>query len=107
MDPASQMNVLKSNEAIHQWYPNQKSPATEWEARIDALMDAQNHSSNFAERKKYFDEVQGILAEQLPMIFTATAFTYVAARGDIGNLHPSILAPYHLTWNVQEWYFKN
>ena len=65
-DPASQINVLRSSEELHQWFPLQKTPSTDWEARIDALMDAQMRTLDFAQRKKYFDEVQVILAEELP-----------------------------------------
>ena len=59
-DPASSMNVLKSGGFTHQWFPRQKTPSTEWEARIDHLMDAQIKTLDFAERKKDFDEVQEI-----------------------------------------------
>src|SRR5262249_27831716 len=62
-DPGSQMNVLRSSEELHQWFPFQKAPSTEWEARIDALMDSQLRTLDFAQRKKDFDEVQLILAE--------------------------------------------
>ena len=65
-DPASQINVLRSSEELHQWFPSQKTPSTDWEARIDALMDAQMRTLDFAQRKKCFDEVQVILAEELP-----------------------------------------
>src|ERR1035438_2925740 len=67
-DPASQVNVLRSSEELHQWFPLQKMPATEWEARIDSLMDVQMRTLDFAQRKKCFDEVQVILAEELPML---------------------------------------
>ena len=105
-DPASQMNVLRSSEELHQWFPFQKSPSTEWEARIDSLMDAQMHTLDFAQRKKDFDEVQVILAEELPMIYTVSPFTYAMIRSDVGNLRPSVLSPYHVTWNLEELYFK-
>jgi peptide/nickel transport system substrate-binding protein len=105
-DPASQMNVLRSSEELHQWFPFQKSPSTEWEARIDSLMDAQMHTLDFAQRKKDFDEVQVILAEELPMIYTVSPFTYAMVRANVGNLRPSVLSPYHVTWNLEELYFK-
>ena len=104
-DPASQMNVLRSSEDLHQWFPFQKTPSTDWEARIDALMDAQMRTLDFAQRKKAFDEVQVILAEELPMIYTVTPFTAAAIRWDVANLRPAVLSPYHLTWNLQELYF--
>jgi peptide/nickel transport system substrate-binding protein len=105
-DPASQMNVLRSSEELHQWFPLQPTPSTDWEARIDALVDAQMRTLDFAQRKKYFDEVQVILAEELPMIYTAAPFACAAARSDVANLRPAVLSPYHLTWNLEELYFK-
>jgi len=106
-DPASQMNVLRSSEELHQWFPFQRTPSTDWEARIDALVDAQMRTLDFAQRKKYFDEVQVILAEELPMIYTVAPFANAAARSDIANLRPAVLSPYHLTWDLEELYFKN
>ncbi len=106
MDPASQMNVLKSSEELHQWFPFQKTPATDWEARIDQLMEAQMRTLDIAQRKKYFDEVQMILAEELPMIYTISPFNYAAIRSDVANVHPSVQTPYRVTWNLEELYFR-
>ncbi|HOX57472.1 MAG TPA: ABC transporter substrate-binding protein [Candidatus Paceibacterota bacterium] len=105
-DPVSQMNVLRSSEELHQWFPFQKTPSTAWEAHIDALMDAQMRTLDFAQRKKAFDEVQVILAEEQPMIYTVTPFVAGAIRAGVGNLRPSVLSPNHLTWNLEELYFK-
>lgn len=106
VDPASQVNVLKSSEPLHQWFPNQKTPATQWEARIDKLMDAQMRTLDFAARKKAFDEVQAILAEELPMIQTVAPYHFAAVRTNLANLRPTVLTPYRVTWNVEELYFK-
>ncbi len=105
-DPSSGMNVIKSDGFTHQWFPRQKSPSTDWEARLDYLMNAQNKTLDFNERKKDFDEVQEILSEQVPLIFTVTPFFYAAARSDIGNLRPTPLSGYRATWNAEELYFK-
>lgn len=105
-DPADSMNVLRSSGFTHQWFPRQKSPSTEWEARIDWLMNAQLKTLDFAERKKHFDEVQVILSEQVPMIFTTAMNAYSAARGDIGNLKPTAHHHNRLIWNIEELYFK-
>ena len=106
LDPASQMNVLKSSEPLHQWFPSQRAPTTDWEARIDMLMDAQMQTLDFAQRKRSFDEVQAILAEQLPMIYTVSPFHFAAARSDLANLRPSVITNSRLTWNVEELFFK-
>lgn len=105
-DPSAHMNVIRSDGFTHQWFPRQKTPSTEWEARLDYLMNAQNKTFDFSERKKDFDEVQEILCEQVPMIFTVTPFYYCAARSDIGNLRPTPLSGYRASWNIEELYFK-
>lgn len=105
-DPGSSMNVLKSDGFTHQWFPRQKTPSTDWEARIDQLMNAQMQTLDFNERKKDFDEVQEIIADQQPMIFTVTPMYYAAIRSDIGNVRPTPLDYYRVTWNIEELYFK-
>ena len=105
-DPATQINVLRSSEDLHQWFPSQRVPATDWEARIDALMDAQMRTVDFVERKKAFDEVQVILSEELPMIYTVSPFACAALRSGVGNVRPSVFTPYRLTWNLEELYFR-
>ena len=106
LEPASQLNVLMSDAPLHQWFPSQRTPATDWERRIDVLMQAQMHTLDFAQRKKYFDEVQAIWADELPMICIAAPSTAAAIRADVGNVRPAIATSYHVTWNIEELYFK-
>ncbi|MBI3882526.1 MAG: ABC transporter substrate-binding protein, partial [Verrucomicrobia bacterium] len=106
VDPAGGMNVLLSSGFTHQWFPKQKTPATPWEARIDELMNAQLTTLDFPARKKYFDEVQAILNEQLPMIYTVAPNVYAAIRKDIANVRPTVLSEFRVSWNVEELYFK-
>jgi peptide/nickel transport system substrate-binding protein len=106
-DPSDNMNILKSSGFTHVWFPREKTPATEWEARIDYLMDAQMKTLNNAERKKDYDEVLEILAEEQPMIFTATPMYYAAIHSDIGNVRPSPLSYWRASWNAEELYFKH
>jgi peptide/nickel transport system substrate-binding protein len=105
-DPAFLMNLIKSSGYSHEWFPRQKAPSTDWEVRMDQLMDAQMQTLDYAERKKDYDEVQEILAEQQPMIFTVTPMYYAAIRSDIGNVRASALSSYRATWNAEELYFK-
>ncbi len=105
-DPSDGMNVIKSDGFTHQWFPREKTPSTDWEARLDYLMDAQMKTLDYDERKKDYDEVQSILAEQVPLISTVTPFYYAAIRSDIGNIRPTSLSFYRVTWNAEELYFK-
>jgi peptide/nickel transport system substrate-binding protein len=106
-DPADSMNTIKSGGFTHEWFPREKTPSTDWEARLDQLMDAQMQTLDYDERKKYYDEVQEILAQQQPMIFTVTPMYYAAIRSDIGNVRASSLCSYRATWNAEELYFKH
>ncbi|MHB8522786.1 MAG: ABC transporter substrate-binding protein [Limisphaerales bacterium] len=106
IDPSSSLNVLKSSGFTHMWFPRQKSPSTDWEARVDELMNGQLKTLDFNQRKKLFDEVQRIMAEQLPFIPLVSPVAYSAIRSDIGNVRPTVLTSYRLTWNVEELYFK-
>lgn len=104
-DPASHVNILSSRGMTHWWHPQQKRPATAWEARIDELMKKQTSTLDPAERKNLFDEVQTILAEQQPFIFLASRHLIVAAKADIGNFKPALL-PDFVLWNCEELYRK-
>jgi len=105
-EPTSSLNVLRSSGFSHQWYPRQQTPSTPWEARIDELMNLQLKTLDFAERKKYVDEVQVIMSEQVPMIYTAAMYAFAAIRNDVANLQPTVQHNNRLFWNVAELYFK-
>ncbi len=69
-------------------------------------MDAQLKTLDYTERKKLYDEVQEIFAEQQPQIFTVTPMYYAAIRADVGNVRPTPLSYYRGTWNPEELYYK-
>ena len=103
-DPNGEMNVWMSGGDNHLWHLKQKTPATPWEAEIDRLMRQQLVTLDARERKRLYDRVQTIIAENLPLIFLATPNVLVGARADLANFQPSVLDPYTL-WNVEQLYF--
>jgi peptide/nickel transport system substrate-binding protein len=105
-DPTADLNVWLSSGGTHLWNPSQSQAATAWEAEIDKLMEQQLAAPSFEQRKKAFDRVQEILAEEQPMIFLASPDILAGAKNAIGNFHPVVLEPYVL-WNVEHLYFKN
>jgi peptide/nickel transport system substrate-binding protein len=105
-DPNSDINVWLSSGGTHLWNPSQEHPATPWEAEIDRLMVAQLTATNSEQRKKLYDRVQEILAENQPMIFLASPDILVGAKNTIGNFHPAVLEPYVL-WNVDQLYLRS
>jgi len=105
-DPNSDINVWLSSGAQHLWNPAQSKPATAWEAEIDRLMEQQLVTPGYEQRKRLYDRVQEILAENQPMIFLASPHILVGAKNSLANFHPAVLEPYVL-WNVDQLYFRN
>jgi peptide/nickel transport system substrate-binding protein len=104
-DPNSEVNVWLSSGGSHLWNPSQKQPSTPWEGQIDTLMRQQMTTLDHPQRKHLYDQVQQILAEQLPLIFLASPHVLVAARKDLGNFQPAPLDHYTL-WNVEQLYWR-
>ncbi len=104
-DPTPDMNVWLSSGGTHLWNPSQTHPATAWEAEIDRLMEQQLTAPSYEQRKRSYDRVQEILADQQPMIFLASPDILVGAKNSVGNFHPAVLEPYVL-WNVEQLYWK-
>jgi peptide/nickel transport system substrate-binding protein len=105
MDPNGQGSVLLSSGSGHAWNPNQKAPATDWEAEIDRLMATTTSSPDQAKRKAAFDQVQKIMADQGAILYLANRHGLVAASPKLGNFEPAILWPQTL-WNADRLYLK-
>ena len=103
-DPNGDINVLLSSGGSHLWHPAQIQPATPWEAEIDQLMRRQLSVLDQAERKRLYDRVQHLMAENLPLIYLASPNILAAAKKGLGNIKPANLESYVL-WNVEELYW--
>lgn len=104
-EPSSFASFLLSNAAAHQWRPKQKTPATEWEARIDKLFSEQSVERDQEKRKMVFAEIQSIVADEMPVIPIVSRHIVSAANRRIGNLSPSGIMPFSL-WNVEELFVR-
>ena len=104
-DPTSLTAVFKTGGQLRYWAMTQKKPITEWEAKMDQLMDAQAVERDAAKRKANFDEVQRIFAEQLPAIPLVVRHFVSGAKTNLGNYRPSFLPPRSL-WNADELFWK-
>jgi peptide/nickel transport system substrate-binding protein len=100
-DPTPDMNILMSNGQTHLWHLEEKSPATPWEAELDQLMQKQLITLDYQQRKKIYDQVQEVLAQQLPMTYLASPNILVGAQDNLGNFHPAIIEQYTF-WNAEE-----
>ena len=104
-DPTAEMNVWMSNGDTHLWHPNEAKPATPWEAEIDRLMQQQLVTLDYAKRKRLYDRVQEIVAQNLPVICLVSPDILAGASDRVGNFQPAILSPYTL-WNVDQLYVR-
>ncbi len=77
-DPANNLDLWLSSGGFHVWNPGQNTPATEWEKRIDELMQKQIATSDQSERKRLFAEVQQIFGEHIPIVYFAAPRLVVA-----------------------------
>jgi peptide/nickel transport system substrate-binding protein len=106
LDPNVQMNVWLSSSENHQWNPNQKTPATTWEAEIDKLMRVQASSADVKKRKAAWDRVQEIVYEQQPFIYLVNKNALSAVSPTLANAQPVVLRP-QTYWNIDELYVRN
>jgi len=100
-DPTSMMNMWLSSSPNHQWNPSEKTPATEWEAEIDKLMELQALSASQQVRKRAVDRVQQIVADQQPFIYLVYPNGLQAISPQLLGVQSSILSPGPV-WNI-EW----
>jgi len=100
LDPNAQMNVWLSSSEEHQWNPKQKSPSTVWEAKIDRLMRAQASALDDRIRKRYFDQVQEIVADQVPFIYLVNKNALVGISPLVQGVSPVAVRP-QTYWNIE------
>ncbi len=100
LDPNGQLTVWMSSGEDHQWNPNQKTPATAWEAEIDKLMREQAATPNEKLRKAKFDRVQQIVSEQQPFIYLINKNALSAVSSELDGASPVALNP-QAFWNIE------
>jgi len=100
IDPNGQMTVWLSSGENHQWNPNQRTPATPWEAEIDKLMREQASAPSEEQRKLRFDRVQQIVAEQQPFIYLVNKDVLLAVSSNVVGAAPVVLNPPGF-WNAE------
>lgn len=105
VEPTTYANFVLSGSDIHQWQPSQKTPATEWEARIDKLFAEQAAEADPKKRAELFNEIQRIMADETPVIPIVARHIVSAANNRVGNYAPSVIFPYSIA-NVEEMYVK-
>ena len=104
IEPHNGANVWKSSGSLHMWYPKQPQPATQWEAQVDRYFNLGATTVNQNLRKDYYDKYQVVIAEQVPVVYTAIPNAYVAVRNRFGNIrYTAFGGPF---WNFPVIYIK-
>ena len=104
IEPHFGQNVWHSSGGLHLWYPLQKSPATEWERRVDEIFLEGVQELDEDKRKVLYDEFQAIVSRELPVIYTVLGAQIIAVRNKFGNLKPTNYGgAFH---NMEELYIK-
>ena len=98
-DPAANLDFWLTSGSFHVWNPGQRTPATDWERRIDELMLRQAASADPAERRRLYAEAQAILEEHVSVLTFVAPRIYLPVSVRIGGLRVSNLRPYVL-WNA-------
>jgi peptide/nickel transport system substrate-binding protein len=99
LDPAGNLDFWLSSGSSHFWNLEQKTPATEWERRIDTLMIEQAASLDRERRRQQFNLVQQIFAENLPVLYFTAPRLYYAHSTRLRGVVPSVQRP-PLLWSA-------
>ncbi len=99
-DPHGGITFWHSAEGLHLWYPNQPSPATEWEAEIDELYVKASQELDRETRVGYYHRAQALAAENVPVIYTTLSERISAVRNVFGNSTPTLYG----LWDIRYLY---
>lgn len=99
MDPAGNLDLWLSSGSGHYWDLAQKTPNTEWEARVDALMLEQAAALDQDRRHAIFDTVQRVVSENLPVVHFVAPRTYAAHSARLQGVVPAVKRP-PILWNA-------
>lgn len=99
-DPSGGKAIYRSDGRLHVWNPEQREPATAWEARIDQIMDEQERTLDESRRIALIHELQAIFSEQLPLLFLVTPNAYAGVKNRWRNVQVPPLGS--MLWNIDE-----
>ncbi len=90
IDPHFGRNVWHSSGTLHMWNPRQEKPVTEWEAKVDRLIDLGATELNYEKRVEIYKKAFRIITEQQPMIFIAAPKSMIAVKNYLKNVFPTV-----------------
>jgi peptide/nickel transport system substrate-binding protein len=94
VEPHNGTNLLRSSGNLHLWHPNQKQPATEWEAEIDREIERGTRELDEKKRPQHYWRIQEILHRELPMIQLVRQQRFIAAKSYLTDFEPTVWGLY-------------
>lgn len=85
IEPSSGDNVYKSDGSLHFWHFAAKNNPTEYEKKVDELLENGKTNIGYENRHQYYDEWQILHATNVPLIYTADDVYLYAHEEDIQN----------------------
>ena len=101
-DPSGGKAIYRSDGFLHLWNPRQKTPATNWEKRVDEIMDLQEIELNPEKRQKLIFDMQEIFAKELPLLYLTTPMSYSGILKKWNNVRIPPIGS--VIWNLDELY---
>jgi peptide/nickel transport system substrate-binding protein len=85
--PEQWYNVWRSDGNLHYWFPKQKTPAREWERKIDDLYQKLIYTYDEGKVQTLYDEFQRTLLEEMVIIPIFRRYTFSAVHDRWGNVN--------------------
>ncbi len=100
VEPYTSRTIWASTGRLHVWNPQEKTPATPWEADIDKIFVDAGREPDPDKRKLLYNKFQEILGEQQPLLFLVTGKTLGAQRNSLVGTKPNALGGFQ--WDAYE-----
>ena len=104
--PTGGSNVWQSSGNFHLWRPNQETPATDWEAKVDELYNKGRFAPDQKSAFKYWSEYQELILEQMPLIYLPYSYSFRAFSDRWENITYDILPGYNEGVDIRYVYLK-
>lgn len=104
VDPSGGRAIYLSSGRLHVWNPDQKTPATDWEAEVDDLVNASERTFDMEERIRGMNRMQEIFSEQLPLVYLVTPNAYAGLKNKWQNVRVPAMGS--IVWNIDELYLE-
>ncbi len=88
IDPISGANIYPSGGSLHLIEPNQEKPRREWERVVDEAWKVANNTTDEAQRKRGWQTIQEVWADEVPWVFTYNVPFMQAYDAGLGNVQP-------------------